>query len=324
VSEPAVRSEGLRPEVRELLEWSDAQGLAPVQEMEIGEARLVRNAQMVRMSGPAEPLPRVEELQIPGARGIVTARLYAKEVWDKAESGVRGALVYFHGGGWVVGDLETHDAICRALAKQFGGVVIAVDYALSPEERFPSALDDAFAVTRWVAKNAEDLGVDAERLAVGGDSAGGNLAAVVAMRCRDAGGPSLAAQVLVYPVTNLSSFDTASYTEFREGYWLSREGMQWFASQYLESAEDGLHPDASPLLAMDLKGLPPALVITAEFDPLRDEGEAYAERLRQAGVPVVMSRYAGLVHGFLCMRGMLPAGQEAIDEVAAFLRSMGD
>jgi acetyl esterase len=324
MSEPVVRSEGLRPEVRELLEWADVQGLPPIQEMEIAEARLARNAQMVRMGGLAESLPRVEELKIPGPRGVVTARLYSNEVWDAAEGGVRGALVYFHGGGWVVGNLETHDAICRSLAKQFGGVAIAVDYALSPEERFPAALDDAFAVTKWVAKNAENMGVDAERLAVGGDSAGGNLAAVVAMRCRDAGGPNLAAQVLVYPVTDLSSFETGSYEAFREGYWLSREGMQWFAEQYLGSKEDSLNPEASPLLAKDLKGLPPALVITAEFDPLRDEGEAYAEKLRQAGVPVVVSRYAGLVHGFLCMREMLPAGQEAVEEIAAFLRSMGD
>jgi acetyl esterase len=214
----------------------------------------------------------VEDLTIPGPGGAVPVRVYASE-----RAGVRPALIYFHGGGFVFGNLDTHDAVCRALAKESGAVVISVDYRLSPEHKFPAAVEDSHAVTVWVAANAEHLGVDARRIAVGGDSAGGNLATVVAMRCRDAGGPALASQVLLYPVMDFSSFETGSHREWGEGYFLTRAAMDWFSGHYLASADLARHPEASPLLAPDLRGLPPALVITAEFDPLRDEGEAYAE-----------------------------------------------
>jgi acetyl esterase len=230
--------------------------------------------------------------------------------------------VYFHGGGYVIGDLDTHDALCRALAEDSGAVVIAVDYRRAPECKFPAAVEDAHAATVWIAKNAERLGIDARRIAVVGDSAGGALATVVAMRCRDAGGPALMAQVLLYPVMDLSSFNTGSYLEFAENYLLTRMAMQWFAGHYLGAAEDGHNPEASPLLAKDLSALPPALVITAEFDPLRDEGEAYAERLTKQGTAVTATRYPGMVHGFAAMLGVLGRGRAAIKEAAQFLRGL--
>ena len=200
--------------------------------------------------------------------------------------------------------------------------MISVDYRLAPENKFPAAVDDSQAATLWVAANAERLGVDAHRIAVGGDSAGGNLATVVAMRCRDAGGPKLAAQVLIYPVTDSSSFETQSHRELAEGYFLTGSAMEWFTGHYLTSADQKRHPEVSPLLAPNLAGLPPAIVITAEFDPLRDEGEAYAQRLKQAGIPVTISRYPGMIHGFVSMHGVLSGGRAAIQEAAQFTRSM--
>jgi acetyl esterase len=198
-------------------------------------------------------------------------------------------------------------------------VVISVDYRLSPEVKFPAAVDDSYAATIWVAANADRLGIDARRIAVGGDSAGGNLATVVAMRCRDAGGPALALQLLIYPVTDLSSFETASHRELADGYFLTRAAMDWFTGHYLASEDQKRHPEVSPLLAQDLSGLPPALIITAEFDPLRDEGEAYAQRLQQAGVSVTATRYPGMIHAFVSMRGVLSGGRQAIQEAARFL-----
>lgn len=317
MSEAIVRSERLHPEVRALLEVGDARGLPPIESLSPEEARAQRNQSMQAMAGDAAELGRVEDVEIPGPGGALPLRVYALD-----EVGPRPALVYFHGGGFVVANLETHDAVCRSLAQQSGAVVIAVDFRLAPEHKFPAAVDDAYAATVWVAENAEQIGVDRRCISVGGDSAGGELAAVVCMRCRQAGGPALAAQVLIYPLTDLSSCDSGSYRDFARGYWLTRAAMLWFRAHYLPSAESGLDPEASPLLARDLSGLPPALVITAEFDPLRDEGEAYARRLEEAGVPVTLSRYPGMVHGFVLMRGILTSGREAIRETAEFLKGM--
>jgi acetyl esterase len=211
--------------------------------------------------------------------------------------------------------------VCRSLAKESGAVVIAVDYRLAPEHKFPAAVDDAHAVTVWAATNAERLGIDARSIGVGGDSAGGTLATVVAMRCRDAGGPGLAFQLLLYPVTDMSSFETASHRELGEGYFLTRSAMQWFTAQYIGSADSPRNPEASPLLATDLSRLPRALVITAEFDPLRDEGEAYGQRLQAAGVPVTISRYPGMIHAFISMRGVITGAHKAVEESAAFIKS---
>lgn len=320
--ESITRSDRLHPEVRALLEMMDAQGAPPLESEDPIVARSSRLEGMKMLGGEPEALGRVEDLVVPRPDGPTSdgglpVRLYASE-----PGGIRPALVFFHGGGWVFGNIETHDAVCRALAKESGAVVISVDYRLSPEHKFPAAVDDSYAATQWVAANAERLGIDARRIAVGGDSAGGNLATVVAMRCRDAGGPALAGQVLLYPVTDLSSFDTASHRELSEGYFLSGAAMDWFSGHYLASADHKRHPEVSPLLAPDVSGLPPALVITAEFDPLRDEGEAYAERLKKAGVPVTVSRYPGMIHGFISMRGVLSGGRQGIAETAQFVRSM--
>jgi acetyl esterase len=299
----------------------DAQGAPPLESLDAVEARNSRTEPMKMLGGEPEALGRVEDLSIPGPGGDVPVRLYANEHINE-QGGLRPALIYFHGGGFVFGNLDTHDAVCRALAKESGAVVISVDYRLSPEHKFPAALEDSYAATMWAAANAERLGIDAHRIAVGGDSAGGNLATVIAMRCRDAGVPALAAQLLIYPVTDLSSFETGSHRELGEGYFLTRAGMQWFTGHYLASADQAHHQEVSPLLAPDLSGLPPALVITAEFDPLRDEGEAYAQRLRQAGVPVTVTRYPGMIHGFVSMRGVLTGGRQAIQEAAEFIRSI--
>ncbi len=315
--ETITRSERLHPEARALLEMMDAQGAPPLDSQDPVEARGARTEGMKMLGGEPDALERVENLSVPGPGGDVPVRVYAKE-----HGGLRPALVYFHGGGFVFGDLDTHDAVCRALAKESGAVVISVDYRLAPEHKFPAAVEDSYAVTLWVAANAGRLGIDAARIGVGGDSAGGNLATVVTMRCRDAGGPALASQLLIYPVTDVSSFETGSHRELSDGYFLTRAAMEWFTNHYLGSADLARHPEASPLLAPDLSGLPPALVITAEFDPLRDEGEAYAKRLQQAGVPVTVTRYPGMIHGFVSMRGVLAGGRQAIQEAAEFTRSM--
>lgn len=312
-----TRSDRLHPEVRALLEMMDAQGMPPLESQDPAEARAARVEGMKMMGGAPIALDRVEDMTIPGPGGQIPVRVYARESGDR-----RPALVYFHGGGFVFGNLDTHDAVCRSLAKESGAVVISVDYRLAPEHKFPAAVEDSYAATLWVAANAEHLGIDSNRIAVGGDSAGGNLATVVAMRCRDAGGPKLALQVLIYPVTDCSSFETESHRELADGYFLTRSAMEWFTGHYLPSAEEKRNPEASPLLARNLKGLPPAVVITAEFDPLRDEGEAYAKRLKDAGVPVTVSRYPGMIHGFVSMHGVLAGGRKAIQEAAEFTRSM--
>jgi acetyl esterase len=310
------RSDRLHPEARALLEMMDAQGAPPLELQDPVEARLARIEPMKLLAGEPDVLGRVEDLTIAGPGGDLPVRIYAAE-----HGGIRPALIYFHGGGWVLCNLDTHDGVCRALAKESGCVVVSVDYRLAPEHKFPAAVEDAYAATVWVAANAGRLGIDVDRIAVGGDSAGGNLATVVATRCRDAGGPALAAQLLLYPVTDLSSFETESYRELPEGYFLTRTSMQWFSGHYLASPDQARHPEASPLLSSNLTALPPALIVTAEFDPLRDEGEAYAERLRAAGVTVTLTRYPGMIHGFVSMRGAVSGGRQAIQEAAGFLQS---
>jgi len=229
------------------------------------------------------------------------------------------ALVYFHGGGWVIGDLDTHDVQCRQLTAEAGITVVAVDYRLAPEHKFPAAVDDAWAATRWVAEHGSELGVDARRLAVAGDSAGGNLAAVVALLARDAGAPAIALQVLVYPVTDIGA-ETRSYRDFADGYLLTRESMRWFTNHYVKSPSEAQDWRVSPLRAASLAGLPPALVITAGFDPLRDEGAAYAARLTDAGGLVDYVCYGGMIHGFMPMGRLIDTGNRAISHVAASLR----
>ena len=313
--ETVTRSERLHPEVRALLEMMDGLGGPPLETQDPIVARKERVEGMKMLGGEPVPIERVEDLTIAGPGGDLLLRIYAD-----GRDGRRPALIYFHGGGWVFGNLDTHDALCRSIAKESGAVVISVDYRLSPEAKFPAAVDDSYAATKWVVANADRLGIDASRIAVGGDSAGANLATVIAMRCRDAGGPTLARQLLIYPVTDLSSFETESHRQLGDNYFLTRAAMQWFSSHYLASDDHKRHPEASPLHAPNLSGLPPALVITAEFDPLRDEGEAYARRLQEAGVPVTATQYPGMIHGFVSMQGALSGGRQAIQEVAKFLK----
>ncbi len=303
------------PQAQAFLDLLAAIGGPPLNEQPVEQAREAYLG-MVQFAGEPEELHKIEDRTIPVADGQIAVRIYTPK--SPNNSAALPLLVFFHGGGWVIGDLESHDRPARALAKAAGCIVVAVDYRLAPEHKFPTAAEDAYAATHWAAENAAALGADPNRIAVGGDSAGGNLAAVVALMARDRGGPPLRLQLLIYPVTNYS-YDTGSYSENADGYLLTRDSMVWFWDHYLKAPEDGTNPCASPLQALDLHGLPPALVVTAEYDPLRDEGEAYAGRLRQAGVPVESTRYPGMIHGFFQLAGVLDQGKTLIGQAAAAL-----
>lgn len=238
----------------------------------------------------------VEDLNIPGPAGEIPIRVYTPEA-----TGPVPIVVFYHGGGWVVGSIDSYDNMARFLAKKSSSVVVSVGYRLAPEHPFPAAPEDAYSALEWVSRNSGAIGGDPDRIAVAGDSAGGNLAAVVALMSRDRGGPELYYQVLIYPVTDVSRMDTESYENFAEGFFLTRSEMEWFRSQYLPDEKDWVHPYASPLLAEDHAGLPPAMIITAQFDPLRDEGEAYAHKLHEDGVPVDLVSYQAVIHGFMTL-----------------------
>jgi acetyl esterase/lipase len=257
----------------------------------------------------------VTDRRVPGPHGDLPVRIYR----PSATTEPLPTLIYFFGGGWTLGSIDTSDEICRHLANSVPAQVITVGYRLAPEHRFPAAVHDCYAATSWIADNAGELGADRARLAVAGDSAGGNLAAVVALLACDRGGPDLAAQVLVYPNTDYRG-DTESMRDNDDEALFNRRSVAWYWSHYLATPEDGLDPLVSPLLAENLGALPPALVITAEYDPLRDEGEQYAMRLRAAGVPVVVTRYPGMVHGFFAMAGILDGGRLAREQVSSYLR----
>jgi len=307
----------LDPQMQKIMDATLALGLPPIEQMTVAQAReSIR--QRTPALGPVQQVKAVEEHHVPVADGTIGMRVYRP-----SDTRPLPALVFYHGGGWVIGDLYTHDGICRAIANAAGCVVASVDYRLAPERKYPAAFEDSYAALTWLAGHAPTLGVDSARLAVGGDSAGGNLAAVVCSKSRDENGPAIALQALVYPVTDLSSFDTPSYQEFAEGYQLTKAEMEWFRDMYLSSPQDGYHPDASPLLAPDLRGLPPALIITAECDPLRDEGEAYAKRLTEAGVPVTCTRYPGMIHPFFSQSGAIPQALDAIQQVADAVKGAG-
>ncbi len=261
------------------------------------------------------PVEAVEDTELPGPAGALPARIYRP-----AARGELPTIVFFHGGGWVLGDIDTHDNQCRTLCAQVEAVVVSIGYRLAPEAPFPAAVEDCMAATRWAAGHVAELGGDAERIAVAGDSAGGNLAAVVAQQARDAGGPALAAQLLIYPGVE---FETRypSEEENGEGYFLTREEMIWFADHYTGDA-DRTDPRLSPLRAADLSGLPPAVVTVGEYDPLRDQVEAYADALERAGVPVVRRHYDGLIHGFFDLTALSPACTGAVAELCADLRGL--
>ena len=304
----------LDPQAQAFLEQLAASGAPPLHELSVAEARQVIVTLFGTTDNP-EPVGAVEDRTIAGAAGEMPARIYTPP-----GRGPFPVLVYFHGGGWVIGNLEAYDPTCRALTNAAGCIVVAMEYRLAPEHKFPAAPEDCYAALQWVATHAAAIGGDPTRLAIGGDSAGGNLTAVVAQMVRDRGGPHLVYQLLVYPVTDYN-FDTASYRENADGYLLTKDAMVWFWNHYLRSAADGSNLLASPLRAQNLRGLPPALILTAEFDPLRDEGEAYAARLREAGVPVTLKRYNGMIHGFFSLGAVFDQGKQAMAEAAAGLRA---
>lgn len=303
----------LDPQAQALLDQLAALGGLPLSEMSVAEAR--RAMEMLStLRGETPPIARAVDRRLPGPGGEIPVRVYTP-----VGTPPHPVVVYFHGGGWVIGSLESHDGICRELAAATAAVVVSVDYRLAPEHTFPAAPEDCYAATAWVAAHAAELGADPARLVVAGDSAGGNLAAAVALMARDRGGPPIVFQLLIYPAT-VAAFDTPSYRENAEGYLLSVADMRWFWSHYLATDGDAAHPYASPLRAPSLAGLPPALVITAEFDPLRDEGEGYGRALQQAGVPVEIRRYDGMIHGFFGMTQMMDKARTAVSDAAAAVR----
>ena len=300
-------------QARALIERFVSEGTPPVSKLTPTEARRLTREVNRRLRSPPEPVAVVKNMRMSDSSAQIPARLYIPR-----EGEVLPVLLYFHGGGWVLGDLDSVDSLCRSLANAAGSMVLSVDYKLAPEHKFPAAVEDAYSAIKWIADNATGLNGDPRRIAVGGDSAGGNLAAVVSLMSRDKHGPPVVFQLLIYPATNYA-FDTASYSDNAEGYWLSKDDMKWFWNHYLHGEEDGRNPYASPSRAGDLRSLPPAFVLTAEFDPLRDEGEAYAARLRECGVVVKVTRYDGMIHDFVNI-AELRQSRIAIDEAAAELR----
>ena len=303
----------LDPALAALLEAVNDPSAPPMSSLSPAEAR-AGVVGLIALQGEPEAIASVEDRSVPGPADDIPVRIYRPSAAPNLP-----VLVYFHGGGWVIMDIASHDGVCRALANAAGCAVVSVDYRLAPEHRYPAAPDDCYAATAWVAANAASLGLDSARIAVGGDSAGGNLAAVVAQMARDAGGPSLVFQLLHCPVTN-HDFATASYTGNAEGYMLTRESMQWFWGHYLADPAQGAEAKASPLRG-DTGGLPPALIHTAEFDPLRDEGAAYAEKLKASGIAVTYREHKGLIHDTFLFFGAVPAGRANIDEAATALRA---
>jgi acetyl esterase len=277
------------------------------------QARLVSNPE------PPE-LHSAEPLSIPAAHGAIPARVYTPKTLRKA-NGLSPCLVFFHGGGWVIGNLETHDVVCRKLAYEGELIVISVDYRLAPEHKFPAAVEDAIAATKWVADNASQLGIDKSRLMIGGDSAGGNLAAVVALAARDGDGPKLAGQVLIYPATDFA-MTHPSHSEPETSILLTHSVIRWFCNHYLNGAFDIDDWKASPARAKTLAGLPPAYVLTAGADPLRDEGDEYAKRLKQAGVAVTYRHFPGQFHGFFTMGKLLEQANVAASDIGNWLKAL--
>jgi acetyl esterase len=305
----------VHPQVQALLDEFSKQGLPPFEQLSPTQARLVALG-FRDLQGEPEAIGQTRDILVPGPAGKLPVRLY-----HPAPGKDLPLVVYFHGGGWVIGDIEIVDKPCRALANAAECVVASVNYRLSPETKFPGPVEDCYAATRWLAEHAGEIGADGRFVAVAGDSAGGNLAAVVALMARERGGPKLAYQLLIYPVTTTADGNEfASYEANSDGYLLTRAGMIWFWDHYLATPDDGRNPYAAPLRASDLSGLPPAMVVTAEFDPLRDEGQAYARRLREAGVEVKSSHYEGLIHGFFWMAGALDSGRDLIVEMGNELR----
>ena len=304
------------PQIQVLLELMARANLAPVQEQTPAEAR-AQYERMIRARGiAAAPVGTVEDRSIPGPGADLPVRIYRPD----RDAGDLPGLVYLHGGGHVIGNLDTHDTVARNLCNGAECVVVSVDYRLAPEHKFPAAAEDAFAAVRWCAAHASSIGIDPGRVAVGGDSAGGNLAAVAALMARDAGGPAIRLQVLVYPVIDYAC-DTDSYRTYAKGYGpLEAQSMRWFRDHYLRGEADRLDWRAAPLRATDLSGLAPALLLTAQCDVLHDEGAAYARRLRAAGVDVEYREYRGMIHGFFTMAPVIDGAVQAQAHVCSALK----
>jgi acetyl esterase len=307
----------LHPQTRALLELIEARQIPPTHTLSVADARAYyRDRRAVTQPAPPE-VAKVSDLYASGPHGSIPVRLYRP--LGSAETETLPVLVYFHGGGWVIGDLDTHDSLCRALANGAGCAVVAVDYRMAPEHRFPAAVDDCLAATRWVRAHAGELHLDASRLAVGGDSAGGNLAAVVAIAARHSGDLAIAFQLLIYPATDQHR-SAPSHTENAQGYLLTRDTMNYFTGHYIADAAQYDDWRASPLLHENLAALPPALVLTAGFDPLRDEGKSYAERLTTAGNRASYVCFERQIHGFITMGRVLDEANAAVALCAAELR----
>ena len=307
----------LHPQAQAILDGMAAAGLSKGLDafdgMTAPQAREMMDKMRVVL--PEEPVHEVRDITIPGPLGDTPARLYKPSAATNLP-----VLVWYHGGGWVIGSVEGSDPTARSLANQSGCAVVSVDYHMAPEYKFPGPVEDCYAAAKWVAEHAAELGVDGSKLAVGGDSAGGNLAAAVAIMAAERGGPKIGYQLLVYPVTDYN-FETPTYATNANGYLLTIGSMKWFWNHYLNDPSDGLNHYASPLRAKDLSGQPPALVITAEYDPLCSEGEAYAARLRAAGVPVTQQRYDGMIHGFFGMAAAMDDAKAAVAQASECLKS---
>ena len=300
------------PQIQALLDRGT--GVPATHTLPVAEARRQYEARITLMA-PAAHVAKIVERSIDGPGGLLKLRIYTP-----VGSGPFPLLMFFHGSGFVLCSLDTHDGMCRNLAAGIGCVVVSVDYRLAPEHKFPNGLDDCLAATRWAAAQAAGLAIDPARIMVAGDSAGGNMAAVTALRVRDEGGPELCGQMLLYPVTDYHTPGTPSYAENAEGYGLTRDTMEWFWAHYLADPAEAGNPYASPLRASDFTGLPPAYVMSAEYDPLRDEAERYGERLRAAGVPTEITRRPGMNHGFLFWVGVVAKADAAMAEACAWAR----
>ncbi|HEY2333442.1 MAG TPA: alpha/beta hydrolase [Solirubrobacterales bacterium] len=314
---PRLDGQQLAPDIQMLLALAKWQGETTLVEGRTVEQAREENREGARVvTGPPRPMARVESLAIPGPGGEMPARLYVALGTPRPPQPL---LVYYHGGGWVIGDLDTHDGLCRFLAEHSGCRVLSVDYRLAPEHPFPAPVEDTVAAFAWAHEQAAQLGADPDRIAVGGDSAGGNLATALCLQLRDSGGPMPAMQLLLYPVTDVVGGQQSRDT-FAEGFLLTRDDMEWFESHYIPAGVDEGEPRASMMRAEDISGLPPAYLATAGFDPLRDEGEVYAARMREAGARVVLQRHPSLIHGFANLTPICPSAHTAMLEVAGALR----
>lgn len=307
----------LDPAARQVLDLMAASGAPTLDQLPPEQAREAARAGFAALQSPPTAVGQIRNLEYEGPTGRRALRLYRPR--DAAEQVPLPACLYFHGGGFVIGDLDLYDNVCRELCRASGCAILSVDYRLAPEARFPAAVEDCWAATRWVAAHAHELGLDPSRLAVAGDSAGGNLAAVIALMARDEGAPALRHQLLIYPVTDLRG-DTESYKANGEGYFLTSTLMQWFKNHYIGEDSATLRDwRASPLLAASHSGLPPATVLVCGFDPLRDEGLSYADKLRSSGVAVELLSIPDQIHGYICMDAAVPAARTTLERLGKIL-----